>query len=118
VHFPICDRPEDFDGWGRRQLAGLPESKIVAIRDSQPFASPKFEPLSVLLWLTNQDKHRAVVLTAWAPGLGNSKIVDAIGCDRAEIQFLVGDPIEVGMVIVRVKLWNPMPHLRMTLLVD
>jgi hypothetical protein len=50
--------------------------------------------------------------------LGNSKIVDATGCDRAEIQFLVGDPIEVGMVIVRVKLWNPIPHLRMTLLVD
>ncbi|MGH2635314.1 MAG: hypothetical protein ACRDHU_04115 [Actinomycetota bacterium] len=109
--FPICGNATLFNN-KRWVLKSLSEEHVALIESCQPYQGGNrewpFLPLADLRDLSDQDKHRVLVVTQpVVSGQAFAKIQQLTGCERAQAHFLAGYPLHVGAAVVRVKVWKP-----------
>lgn len=103
TQFPIYDRKDKFAKGTGRRLAGMDSRAVTLIETLQPYYKPvpSEHPLSVLAYLSNGDKHRALQLGAWMTD--NIRLnVEAVGAPAyTEVVEAHRGPIADGAVIAR-----------------
>jgi hypothetical protein len=118
VGFPICDTSERFERSRTTRLRGLPDTEIERFEAHQPFASSELQPLSELRDLAVIDKHQTIVVTPWAAGFAGTRLQEVRGCEKAELHMLEGGIVEVGVPMIRIKVWGPRADFGASLALD
>lgn len=106
VAFPIFDNADRFTEQGVRAIESLAEKPRTIIEDLQPYHrrhAPKLEPLSLLSWLSNTDKHQVVAPMAVVPESFDQQGTITVSHATNMEKIRTGEPVEndANLYIIR-----------------